>query len=68
MPVLLAGCEPNDVPGTDFLNRSARALRPAAPRRNDKDLTQGMCMPGRARSWLECDACSGNPGRIGRLK
>ena len=35
MPVLLAGREPDHVTRTDFLNRAAPSLRPAAARCHD---------------------------------
>src|SRR5215831_14757885 len=68
VPVLLARRKPNDIARTDFLNAAALALHPAAARRDDQSLAQGVRMPGRTRARLECDARSGDTCGIGRLK
>ena len=68
VPVLFAGREPDDVAGTDLLDRAAIALRPAAPRRDDQGLPQRMGMPGGTRARLERDAGADGAGRIGRLE
>src|SRR5215218_5413082 len=45
VPVLLAGWEPHDVAGADFLDRPAVALRPAAAADNDQGLAERMGVP-----------------------
>jgi hypothetical protein len=60
MPVLFAGREPNHIAGTDFLNWSAFALRPAAAGRHDQRLTERVRMPRGTRTRLERDAGPGN--------
>ena len=59
MPMFLARREDHDVARTNFLDRPALALRPAAARRDDEDLTKRVRMPGRARAGLERDCIAG---------
>ena len=68
MPVLLAGRDPDHITGPDLLDRSAFALDPAAPSRDDKSLTEWMRMPCSARARLESYAGTLNECRIGCLK
>ena len=68
VPMLFARWKPNDISGANFFNWAACALRPSAPSRNYKRLTQWVCMPRRTRSRLKCDARSRDPGRVGGLK
>src|SRR5215212_2746792 len=48
VPMLLTRREPNHVARSNFLNRSAFPLGPAAACRYDQGLPQRVCMPGRA--------------------
>ena len=58
MPVLLAGWEPNDIAGTDFLDRSAVALNKAEARCHKQRLTEGMAVPNRPSAGLEGHRCA----------
>jgi hypothetical protein len=62
MPMLLVGREPNDVTWSDLLDRPTLTLNPATAGRDDQGLTQWMCVPCGAGTWLERDAGTGNPG------
>ena len=59
MPMLLARREDHDIAGANFLDRPALALRPAAARGDDENLTKRVCMPGCARARLERDGVAG---------
>ena len=55
MPMLLARREPDHVAGTDFLDRAALALDPAAAGRDDQGLAQRVRVPGGPAPGLERD-------------
>jgi len=65
MPVLLAGREPDDITGPDFLDVAAPALRAATASRDDEGLTQRMGMPCGTRTRLEGYAGALNKCGIG---
>src|SRR5437867_10587243 len=60
VPVLLAGREPDHVPGSDLLDGPACALGPAAAGRDDESLTEWMRVP--------CSPCARLEGYAGTLK
>ncbi len=66
MPVLVPGRTPDGVPGADFHDGLAFALRPAAAGGDNQDLAQRMCMPGRTGAGLESGVSAGDARRIGR--
>jgi hypothetical protein len=68
MPVPLAGREPDHVPGTDLLDRTAFALNPVAAGRDDESLTERMRMPCSPRARLEGYAGTLDKCRIAYLK
>src|SRR5438093_11371767 len=68
VPMRLVRRKPNDITGPDFLDRSAFALRPAKAGSDDQRLTQGMRMPRRACTRLECNARAAHTRRFGRLE
>jgi len=68
MPVLLTRRKPDHITRTDFLDRPAPTLRPAATGGYDQGLTERMRMPRRPRARLESYAGALNPCRIGCLK
>src|SRR5580692_190236 len=68
VPVLLAGGEPHHIAGTDLLDGSAFALRPAAASRDDESLAERVRVPCRTRTRLEGDAGTLDQCRVGRLK
>jgi hypothetical protein len=53
MPVLLARRKPDDITGTDFLDRAAIALRAAEPGDDDQRLPEWMSVPGCTRAGLK---------------
>src|SRR6266478_42987 len=55
VPVLLTRRKPDDIAGTDFLDRSVLALNPAKAGRDDEGLTERMGMPHGAGARLEGD-------------
>ena len=57
--MFLARREHHDVARTNFLDRAALALRPAAAQRDDEDLAERMRMPGGARAGLERNRIAG---------
>ena len=68
VPVLLAGREPDDVSGPDFLDWAAPSLCQAGAGRDDESLTERMRVPCSARARLERYAGTLNKRRIGCLK
>ena len=52
----------------DFLNWSTLMLSPANTGRNNQRLTERVCMPGGARTGLECDARASNTRRLQSFK
>ena len=64
MPMLLAWRKQDHIAGTDLLNWTTLALRPAAAGYDDQRLTQRVCMPCSSSAGLERDtgasrACRG---------
>ena len=55
VPMLLAGSEPDDVAGADFLDRTALALDATTPGGDDQRLAERMGVPGGTGAGLECD-------------
>ena len=68
MPVLRPRWKPDNVAWTNFLDRSAVLLSPAAASRNDQRLTEGMRMPSGSRAGLEGHVGANDAGRVWRLK
>src|SRR4029077_17158209 len=68
MPMLLTGRKPDHIARPNFLDRTALTLRPAEAGRDHQRLTEGMRMPGRARTRLERDACATNTRWFGWLE
>jgi len=66
--MFLSRRKPNHISGMNFLYRIAFPLNPTTPCRNNQCLSEGMRMPGGARSRLKCDAGAGNKRWIGCLK
>jgi hypothetical protein len=60
MPMLLAGLEPDDVAGSDLVNGTAAALRPAEARSDDQGLTQRVGVPSGPGTWFEGEVCAAN--------
>jgi hypothetical protein len=58
VPMLLVRRKPHHIAGPDFLDRAAPPLRPSETGGDDQRLTKWMCMPGRACTRLERDACA----------
>jgi DNA topoisomerase I-like protein len=63
VPVLLAGCKPDDVARPDLLDRPSLALHPAEAEGDEQGLTERMGVPGRASAGFESDGGSAHPGR-----
>jgi hypothetical protein len=68
MPMLLARRKQDHIAGTDLLNWTVLALRPAAAGYDDQRLTQRVCMPCSSSAGLECDASAGRACRSVCLK
>ena len=66
--MLLAGREPDDVAGTDVLDRAAFALDAAGAGRDQEGLAERVGVPGGPCPGLERDAGAGDPGGCGRLE
>ena len=64
MPVLLAGCKPDDISGMDLFDWAALALCSSATGGHDQGLPEWMGVPGGAGAGLECDAGAGNQRRV----
>ena len=67
VPMFFPRRDPNHVTRTDFLDRSAPALRPATASRDNQRLPEWMRVPGGTSAGLEGDARTRNASRIGRL-
>ena len=59
------GRTPNHITGTDFLDRAAPTLRPAAASSYNQRLTKGVRMPCGAGAGLEGDADAKDTRRFG---
>ena len=68
MPVLLARFEPDQVTRADLFNTGTLALQPTKTRRDDQCLPERRSVPSGARTRLENDQCSRDPGRLGRAE
>src|SRR5882762_2279282 len=68
MPMLFARRAPDDIAGTDNLDRPAPALHEAAAGRDDERLTERMRVPITARAWLERYVGAARPCRSGCLE
>ena len=68
VPVLLVRRKPNNIARPDFLDWSTLTLSPANTGRNNQSLTEGMCMPGSARTGLERDPRATNTCRLRSFK
>jgi len=66
--MLLVRREPDNITRSDFLDRSAVALRPPKARRDNQRLAEGMRMPGSPSTRLERDACATYTRRFRRLE
>ena len=64
----LARREPHDVARMNFLLRSVPTLRPAATRRYDQRLAEGMRVPRGAGTWLEGGAENEDSCRFGGVE
>jgi hypothetical protein len=60
VPVLLIGREPDHISWMDFLDRVAFSLCPPAACGNNERLSERMRVPGRPRTRLKCDTCTGD--------
>ena len=63
--MLLVRRKPDDIPGTDFLDRTALALRAATTGSDDQGLAKRMGMPRGASAGLERDAGATSTCRFG---
>src|SRR6202047_3898410 len=63
MPVLFPRREPHHIARPNFLDWTALALRPAAAGCDKQGLTEGMCVPRGASTWLERHARGGRASR-----
>src|SRR5882762_10117829 len=68
MPMLFARRAPDDIAGTDNLDRPAPALHEAAAGRDDERLTERMRVPVTPRAWLERYVGAARPCRCGCLE
>src|SRR5436305_5496358 len=68
VPMFFARRKPNYVACTNLFNFTALALRPPGTCGDDQRLTEGMRMPGGARTWLECHACAAHARRFRSFK
>src|SRR2546430_3368847 len=68
MPMLFVRRKPDNIARPDFLDLAAPTLSPTEAGRDDQRLPERMCMPGRASTRLERDACTGHACRIGCLE
>ena len=63
VPMLFARLEPDNVAGTNLLDRPAFALDPSAAGRDDEDLAKRMGVPGGTCAGLKGDGVAGRPRR-----
>src|SRR5947199_6051161 len=68
VPVLFTGRKPDNIAGTDLLDRASFALRPSKTRCNDESLSQRMCMPCGPRTRFERHTCALNQRGLRRLE
>ena len=68
MPMLFTRRELNHIARTDFFNRAAFALHPAAAENHNERLTKRMRVPCGARARLERDAGADRAGGRDGLK
>ena len=68
VPVFFAGREQDHIAGTNFLNRSAVALRPAAAGGHDHRLPERVRVPCSSSARLERHTCAGDARGLGTIK
>jgi hypothetical protein len=66
--MLVAGRAPDHITRLNLLDWTTRTLRETRAGRDDQNLAQRMCVPGRARARFEGDAAANAARGLARLK